>query len=417
MNPAPASTNTPPGIANVSPRIDLIDALRGFALFGILLVHCGQWFAAAQLPRQVYEAQGGGVGNGISQTVIGIFFDGKFYTFFSFLFGLSFALMLTRSTDSPGRFYGRFAWRLVVLGGIGLLHHMLWRGDILSIYALVGFALLPFGRLSNRVVLVVGLLLVTNVPTRIQVAYDTYLAPPKPKKPDSDNGDKEVVAYYKVVKEGNLRTLAGFNLAAFGEKMRFQVESGRIYITLGFFLLGLYAGRRQLFQQFSRHKAWFRQRCRFTGFAVLALTAIGVGLLAVFGNTKQPPAWAMTVFNVLYDLQSTCLTLFYITGLSLLWQRPFWQKTVTALASVGKVALSSYVGQSVVGTFLFFGYGLGLIGEIPLWQAALLTFPIFAAQIFLSRLWLKKFRYGPLEWLWRSATYLRVQPLRHTVSE
>jgi uncharacterized protein len=111
-------------------------------------------------------------------------------------------------------------------------------------------------------------------------------------------------------------------------------------------------------------------------------------------------------------VQCALLTLFYITAFTLLFQRRSWQWTVGPLASVGKMGLTSYVLQTIIGTFLFFGYGLGLLTKIDLWQAALVTIPIFVVQVVFAQFWLARFRYGPLEWLWRSLTYLRAQPIR-----
>lgn len=415
MNPAfsPATASAPdvPGKQN---RIQVVDALRGIALFGILLVHCAQWFTAGPIPGSVYQAHASGLANGIAQGITGILFDGKFYTFFSFLFGLSFALMMTRSQEAPGVFYRRFAWRLVILGGIGLAHHLLWRGDILSIYAILGFLMLPFGRLSNKAVLVIALLLVANVPNRLRMVYETYISPPAKTDPKQQQKtfDQDAQAYYKVLTQGSQLDLMRFNARAFDDKMQFQVDSGRIYVTLGFFLLGLYAGRRQLFQQLASHKRWFRRLTRFSGYSVLGIIAIGLALFAIFGSDKAPPAWAIQFFNILYDLQSALLTIFYIAGFTLLFQRRSWQWTIHPLASVGKMGLTSYVFQTIIGTYLFFGFGLALLDKTAVWQATLITIPIYLAQVLFSRFWLARFRYGPLEWLWRSLTYLRIQPMR-----
>lgn len=407
-------TLSPTVAATRAPRIETVDALRGAALFGILLVHAAQWFAAGPLPGSVYGAHASGVGNTITQTIVGIFFDGKFYTFFSFLFGLSFALMLTRSTDSPGRFYARFAWRLVILGAIGLLHHAQWRGDILSIYAMLGFLMLPFGRLSNRVVLIVGLLLVANLPNRVQSVYNAIATAPAKAQAGQppQNFEKEAQAYYDLLTKGSYAALVESNLNAFDDKMQFQIDSGRIYITLGFFLLGLYAGRRRLFQKIGENKRLFRQLTRSCGFGVLAIILLFLTAIAIIGQNNQPPKAIDLTLGFLYDVGNSALTIFYITGLTLLFQRANWQKIVRPLASVGKMALTSYILQTVIGCLLFFGYGLGLLGKTELWQAALLTFPILFVQILFSQWWLARFRYGPLEWLWRSLTYGKAQPMR-----
>ncbi|RYF69464.1 MAG: DUF418 domain-containing protein, partial [Cytophagaceae bacterium] len=372
------------------------------------------WYTAGSIPGTVYQAQAGGVANGVSQAITGIFFDGKFYTFFSFLFGLSFALMMTRSQEPSGVFYRRFAWRLIVLGIIGYLHHLLWRGDILSIYAMLGFLMLPFGKVSNNVVLVVALLLVANVPSRIRTVYETVVSPPAKKDPKQEQKtyEQDAKTYYDVLTKGSQTDLMRFNANAFGVKMRFQVDSGRIYVTLGFFLLGLYAGRRRLFQQLTENKRWFRRTTRFAGFSVLGITAFGLGLFALFGSDKTPPAWVMQTVTILFDLQSALLTIFYIAGFSLLFQRRSWQWTIGPLAAVGKMGLTSYVAQTLIGTYLFFGFGFDLLDKTDVWQATLITIPIFVVQVLFGQFWLARFRYGPLEWVWRSLTYLRLQPMR-----
>ncbi len=412
MNSVLHSTPIQPPAASIKvDRIQVVDALRGFALFGIFLVHCAQWFAAGALPDSVYQAHAGGVGNGVAQTIIGIFFDGKFFTFFSFLFGLSFALMLTRSSEPSRVFYGRFAWRLVILGAIGFLHHLQWRGDILSIFAMLGFVMLPFGRVSTKVVLIVGLLLVANLPIRVRTIYETYVNPPAPTQ-SQPSFEQDAQTYYKVVKQGSYADMANFNVNAFDDKMRFQFDSGRIYVTLGFFLLGLYAGRRRLFQQLDNNRPFFRKLTKYSGFTVLGITAVGIGLFVVYGGEQRPPKSVELFFAALFDIHSALMTVFYVSGLTLLFQRRSWQNVVTPLASVGKMGLTSYVLQTILGTTIFFGYGFGLLGEIDLWQAALLTVPIFLAQVLFSRWWLFWFQYGPLEWLWRSLTYLKAQPMR-----
>lgn len=395
-------------------RIQVVDALRGVALFGILLVHCAQWFSAGPLPDTIYQKHASGLGNGIAQTIVGIFFDGKFYTFFSFLFGLSFALMLTRNQDSPGVFYRRFAWRLIILGIIGFLHHLMWRGDILSIYAMLGFAMLLLSRASNKVILAVAILLVMNLPTRLTRVYNDFISPPAKSQPQPEQKrfEQEAKTYYDVLKHGSYKDLVTFNFNAFDDKMQFQVESGRLYITLGFFLLGLYAGRRRLFQQLAENRTFFRKLTRFSGFTVLGITAVGGALIAVYGNTQQPPKAIEMLFMALFDVHSALMTVFYIAGLTLLFQKNSWQWIASPLASVGKMALTSYILQTAIGTALFFGFGLSLLAEVDLWVAALTTIPIFMAQVLFSRIWLAHFRYGPLEWLWRSLTYFKMQPMR-----
>ncbi|RYC71602.1 DUF418 domain-containing protein [Spirosoma sordidisoli] len=404
--PAPVSKPT---------RIQVVDALRGFALLGILIAHVSVWFDGGPLPGSVYQINSQGAANMVAQTFVGIFISGKFYTFFSFLFGLSFALMLTRSTDSDGTFLRRFAWRLLILGAIGFLHHLHWRGDILSIYAMLGFGMLLFRNVPTRWVLVAAILLVLNVPAQIRNNYNQFMAP-QPTKAQNEQRQKEdeklVEANYKVIKQGTYAEVVRVNLSEFKTKMQFQFESGRIYITLGFFLLGLYAGRRRLFQQLGEYRPFFRRLTKYTGLLVLGIILLFVAAILTIGPNNQPPKVIEVIFGFLFDLGNAALTVFYISGLTLLFQRLSWQRVVSPLAAVGKMALTNYILQSVIGTLLFYGYGLGLIGEIGTAMVLLLTIPVFLAQVLFSQFWLSRFHYGPLEWLWRSLTYLKPQPMQ-----
>lgn len=407
----------PPQAATVerAARIQVVDALRGFALLGILVAHLSAWFDGGPLPDSVQQINANHPIDTVVQTFVGIFVSGKFYTFFSFLFGLSFALMMTRSEVSDRLFLRRFAWRLLILGAIGFLHHLHWRGDILSIYAIVGFFMLPFRHAPLRLVLVMAIMLILNMPVRLRNTYNDFFVTP-PTKAQNEQRQKafssEVAANYQVIKHGSYVDMARVNLREFKTKMDFQFDSGRIYITLGFFLLGLYAGRRRLFQQLTEHRALFRKLTRYCGVGVLAIIGLFAVAIITIGPNNQPPKAIDIIFSFLFDLGNGALTVFYIAGLTLLLQRVWWQGVASSLAAVGKMALTNYVLQSIIGTLIFYGYGLNLIGEIDTATCFALTVPIFLVQILISRFWLAQFRYGPLEWLWRSLTYLSVQPMR-----
>ena len=420
MNSSPAPLPASSPALPATDRIATVDALRGFALFGILLVHCGNGFTTAGLPESFFTATRTGTANETVGFISGVLLDGKFFTFFSFLFGLSFALMLTRSTDSARAFYGRFAWRLVVLGAIGFLHHLWWPGDILSIYAILGFALLALSPLPNRWVLILAVLLTLNTPGRMYQAYSeatkTTVKPNKKQeeakqKQEQAKQKQETEAYYKVLTNSTFSERIQFNLGAFETKMRFQVESGRLAVTLGFFLFGLYAGRRKLYQRLAENRRFFRRAALFTGLTTIGVFLPALVIFLLFNKDPQPPQWAIWVFQTIFDVFNTALTLFYITGLTVLFQRARWQTVVGPLASVGKMALTNYVLQTIIGGLIFFGYGLGLISTLQLWQCILLAFPILGLQIVFSQWWLARFRFGPLEWFWRSLTYFKAQPM------
>jgi uncharacterized protein len=397
---------------NPNSRIPLIDGLRGFALLGIILAHYGGWHSGWSLPQEVYTPYQSDTLSQIVQVFDGIFVTGKFFAFFSFLFGVSFGLMLLRTTENKGKFLLRFAWRLTILGIIGLLHHLHWRGDILSIYAIAGFGLLLFANASNRLILIVGILLVLNIPARLQDAYMAFT------KMDTgamwgqifdEPGNKR---YLQLIREGNYLPFVLDNLAAFSKKMQFQLLSGRIYITFGFFLLGFWFARKHLLQNFDNERPFFKKILIYTLVIVLVLVAVAVAIQVsgVFNNNTQPPLWLNALFSTLFDLLNAATVLFYVAGISFLFSKKSWHNVLTSMAVIGKMALTSYLTQTLLGWFIFFGFGFDLLGRVSPAIGYFIGIGVFLGQIGFSKFWLSRFHYGLVEWGWRSLTYLKIQP-------
>ena len=396
--------------AGLNERIEVVDVLRGFALFGILFTHISMQFMAGRLPEPVIQSMTSHPIDQVIMALSGIFFQGKFYTIFSFLFGLSFALQLTGAARRDSNFLVRYGWRLLILGTIGLLHHIHWRGDILSIYAVLGFAMLPFRNISDKWLVVVALLLVLNVPARLTEGYRALTAPSASPAQRNDAGEATAKQYYDLIKHGSYGQNLRENFYAFREKMAFQLDSGRLYITLGFFLLGLYAGRRRFFESFATHQSFFRKVCRYSGFATLALIVVALLLFLVLRLPEN--GYTRLLGGFIFDTANTALTLFYLAGVTLLFGKPNWAKKLAGLAPVGRLGLTNYLLQTVVGLVLFQGYGFNLMGEIGVALSTTLAFPVFFLQVQYSKWWLSRFRYGPFEWLWRSGTHLQWQPFK-----
>lgn len=397
---------------NLNSRIPLVDGLRGFALLGIILAHYGGWHSGWSLPQEVYTPYQSDTLSQIVQVFDGIFVTGKFFAFFSFLFGVSFGLMLLRTTENKGKFLLRFAWRLTILGIIGLLHHLHWRGDILSIYAIAGFGLLLFANASNRLILIVGILLVLNIPARLQDAYMAFT------KMDTgamwgqifdEPGNKR---YLQLIREGNYLPFVLDNLAAFSKKMQFQLLSGRLYITFGFFLLGFWFARKHLLQNFDNERPFFKKILIYTLVIVLILVAVAVAIQVsgVFNNNTQPPLWLNALFSTLFDLLNAATVLFYVAGISFLFSKKSWYNILESMAVIGKMALTSYLTQTLLGWFIFFGFGFDLLGRVSPAIGYFIGIGVFLGQIGFSKFWLSRFHYGPVEWGWRSLTYLKIQP-------
>jgi uncharacterized protein len=391
-------------------RIETIDILRGFTLFGIIIIHMTEQYYAGMMPEGV------GVSSTFDKVVGGLatfFIMGKFFMIFSFLFGLSFYLQFSK-TDSG--FLGRFAWRLLLLGIIGLIHHLHYRGDILTIYALLGFFLLGFNRLSDKALLITGIVLTLNVPTILLRSYAVITGY------DLNslfNTDPQILQqYFETIKHGSYFEILKANFFDFNDKMMFQIWSGRLFITPGLFLLGVYTGRKKFFENIPSLIKPIQKSIKYSLRAILGCIILA---LAFFGGAaalkiQTSDAANILVGGTLFDFLNTALAIIYVAGVILLVRKEKWQRVLYHLYPVGRMGLTTYLMQTLFGTLIFFSYGLGLVAEIGSALCALLALGLFVVQIFFAKFWFRHFLYGPVEWLWRSLTYLKVQPMTKSIT-
>jgi uncharacterized protein len=394
-------------LAKKSNRIEVIDVLRGFTLLGIILVHFTEQYYAGQPPK-VHENYGAhNLADMIVLGFIGIFISGKFFMIFSFLFGMSFFIQLDKSDDSPA-FLFRFAWRLIVLFIIGLGHHLHYRGDILTIYAVLGFGLLLCYKLPDKFLLVLALLLVFDTPAILQRTFDILLSNSASPFPIGD--EKELEIYYSTLKSGSYLDMLRANFYEFKSKFDFQILSGRLYITMGLFLLGLYAGRKKVFENIPFFKKLIR-----LGLWMLLGCVVFAGLLALIifvAKVEMSQAVQFLLGGTVYDVFNIALAAIYVGLIVTAFQREKWHRRLMNFYEVGRMGLTSYLMQALIGTWLLFSYGLALLGNFGASVWAAISLIVFALQIVFSKWWLGRFQYGPAEWLWRSLTYFKEWPLK-----
>ena len=405
----------PPPTTN-SNRIVFLDVLRGFTLLGIGLIHMAEQYYAGAPPQSHQNFQVQFLGDEIASSVVGFLISGKFYMIFSFLFGLSFYLQL-KSSDGSFKYSWRFVWRLIILLLMGVVHHLHYRGDILTIYALLGFFLVIGNRLPDKAILIIGLLLMFNIPSVMSRALDVLQYDPAIKV-DPFAGfmgdDKANEVYYNTLKNGSYLDILKANWNEHNTKMQFQILSGRLYITAGLFLLGLYVGRKRVFDNFFENKALFKRGLKLSLWLLLACVLVGAAFFGVFALLKieLPMQHQFLVGGFLLDVFYAAQALLYCCGLALLFHNPNWQSRLMVFYYVGRMGLTTYLLQTVFGILIFFGIGLGLLGEIGALTTIGLSLAFFAIQVFFSRWWFKHFQYGFFEWLWRSATWFKIQQLK-----
>jgi uncharacterized protein len=397
-------------------RIEFIDVLRGFTLLGIGIIHMVEQYYAGPHPSSHQNFAVKFLGDEIVSGIAGILISGKFFMIFSFLFGLSFFLQL-QSSDGSFRFTLRFLWRLAVLFLIGFIHHLHYRGDILTIYAVLGLVLLATYKLPDRFILILGLLLTLNVPAMVARAADWAQYDPARKEDPMDaimGDDKANEVYFNTLKSSSYIEIMKANFNEFAFKARFQLESGRIYITAGLFLMGLYAGRKKLFENIADKGPIFKKGIKASAWAILASVVFGA---VAFGGAQLlqielpgPAQWLMG--GVVMDVFNTSLAVIYSCALALLFQKEKWQKRLIAFYFVGRMGLTTYLLQTALGVIVFFGIGFGLLGDVGATLSAGISIVFFLLQVQFSKWWLSRFKFGLFEWLWRSLTWLRLQPIK-----
>jgi uncharacterized protein len=396
-------------------RIAYLDVLRGFTLMGIGLIHMVEQYFAGAPPQAHQNFNALSLGDQIAAGVVGILISGKFFMIFSFLFGLSFYLQL-KSGPGGWRSSLRFVWRLILLLIIGFIHHLHYRGDILTIYALLGLTLVVAERLPEKVILIVGLLLMLNIPSVVLRAIDVIQYDPNVAVDPFagfNGNDKANQTYYDTLKSGSYWAILKANADEHATKMNFQILSGRLYITAGLFLLGLYAGKKKVFDCFWDNQFLFKKGLRFSLWTMLICLVAGAAFFGGFALAKieLPMQHQFLVGGFLMDAFNAAHALLYITALALLFFKPTWQNRVLVFYPVGRMGLTTYLMQTAFGVLIFFGIGLGLLGEIGAMTSVGLSLLFFISQVFFSRWWFTHFQFGVFEWLWRSATRFEIQPL------
>jgi uncharacterized protein len=382
-------------------RIEFVDILRGLALLGILVENLFSYSGQAyRLEAYADPLQRAAV------AAVKFLLEAKSYSLLAFLFGWGTAVLMRR--EPHGRpFTFLYLRRLFVLLAFGLLHATcIWFGDILVLYAILGLVLLLFRRRSTKTILIAAgcsllLSIVLQVPGEGMQAWRAWYA----SVTDPLRSQAYPESWY----------VSGSYLQATQRRIQDWVAANSwlpYYVgnVLGMLLLGLFVGKRRLFLHIDRQPGMLRK-------TLWAGLAVGVPLNLVFVFVQLEPR---LVPGVYYDLVrvgartigAPALMLFYVSAVALLVQRAAWRRRLAPVASVGRASLSNYLVQSILCTGLFYGYGLGLYGQIGPLLGLVLAVIIYLVQVRISEGWFERYRFGPLEWVWRSVTYGRRLPLR-----
>lgn len=398
-------------------RIELVDILRGFAIFGILLVNMA-WFNSPVYLFVLDTQWWTGTADRITAWLIRFFAEGKFYSLFSFLFGLGLTLQMTRIGSRGTRFAPLYRRRLFVLLLIGLAHaFLLSAGDILVAYALLGFLLLLFRNRKPKTLIIWAVICLVIPVLFMGLGFVSIeLGRSISQAASIDAAFAEAAANYRALTEQSLQV---YSQGTFAEIMTQRMKDlefmyfGLIFYApniFALFLLGMYIGRRGILQNIPPHFPFIRWILWWG----LGLGILGNSVFVIAREFSNPsvPSLLSFVSTTAIAVGAPAFCFFYVACVIVLTQHAIWKKRLSPLAAVGRTAVSNYLFQSLVCTTLFYSYGLGLYGKVGPAVGLLLTIAIFVLQVFLSRQWLRRFQFGPVEWLWRSLTYGKRQPMR-----
>lgn len=387
------------------PRYELVDALRGFALCGVLLANLSSFSLYAYLPADARAALASADFDAAANVALEWLLHHKAVTVFAILFGFGFATQLERA-QAAGLGLRPYLRRMAVLLAIGALHTLFWWGDILLVYALGGLLLPLFRRCPDRWLPWLGFAIALPVTALLRTWFSAHAAawPASPPQVLRAAGEALASPSLPVALDGNLALLHWW--APIGVPML-------VAFSLGRFLLGVWAARRGLLQAPAANRALLLRILAWTlpsGLAATALQSSMARLRAAWPWLAGD--WGAPLANVIAFAGPLLLGIAFGIAFVLLYLRAGWQRWLRRFAPAGRMALTHYLVQTLACSAVFYGYGLGLgpwYGT-PAWFLAWVA--LFGAQLLASGWWLARYRYGPVEWLWRSLTWGRRPPMR-----
>jgi uncharacterized protein len=406
-------------------RVEVIDVLRGFALFGVLLANALWYFSGfadlsakdiLQLPANVLDA---------AVFELELFFvSNKFISIFSFLFGMGFALQMRRAEERQAPVKHVYVRRMLWLFALGIAHSLLaFYGDVLHLYAVLGLLLVGWVARSESTLIGWGLAFAVVAPVAVRGLLWGLSA--------LTQGAIDAEAAFEARRDVAIADHAAFAGSSYADMLRANaidlwtrlstdVALTTALASFGKFLLGVWAGRTGLLQRASSLEngggdepavGWMRRG--LIGGLVIGVACEGVIVADAAFPALDGNSWgARLAETALWHTGVLALATSYVCGIVLLFRRPDWNRTLSFLAPVGRMALTNYLGQSIACIVIFYGVGLGWYGRVGPTAILAISVLVFVAQAAASAWWLRRFQYGPAEWAWRSLTYGRRQPFR-----
>ncbi|MCD5415189.1 MAG: DUF418 domain-containing protein [Clostridiales bacterium] len=392
--PAPISSNQ---------RIEIIDIIRGFALFGVLIANMSLFKSLALFfPKSPLEYES--VANMWHAWGLTLFVQGRFFVIFSFLFGLGFYIFMNRAETKGFKVSKLFSRRMLGLLVMGFLHlAFIWTGDILLAYSIAGLFMMSLRKKSSKsiikwiVILFVVAIIFMSIVHSMQYINQTF-----------NSVNPEALASWKQNVHDSMASGTYLQILS----MRFKNEMlvaliiilpYIVTIVMPLFLMGFYVGKKRYFERVPELLLGFKKIWRISSLLGV-LGSIALVLLEI--HTFHYSSLIMIIsLSLLRYFSGIIVGTFYITSLVLLFNNKKLAKLINGFSHIGKMALTSYLMQSFICVLIFYGFGLGFFGKVSLIEGTIISLVILIIQVYASKLWLNYYKYGPFEWLWRMFTY------------
>lgn len=402
-------------------RIEILDALRGFALLGVILIHMIQHFGINSTPSDYgimhFEALDSAI-RWFSYNII----MGKFINIFAFLFGMSFFIQMDRAKKKDIDFTWRFVWRMILLFIMGVLSHSFFNIEIISVYAVFGLLMLLLDKFSNVTLIVLAAILLLGVPRIFQVISHNQELQTNVSNIEKESSEATVEptipdhlaepSFINTAKHNYKERLSG--------KLNYQFGYiGRGFVTLALFILGLIVGRIRFFENLYVNHSLNKKLFYYFLAGLLIITFVqyilpSQNIRIFFRAEGEYLSSSLVLAQTLNDISLVLFTGVLTMGFILLYHNPVYRRRLDVLSPYGRTALTNYLMQGVIGAVLFAPWALGsYFGRWGLTSLFILGIIIYILQIIFSKLWLEHYLYGPLEWLWRSGTYMKLQPFKN----
>jgi uncharacterized protein len=379
-------------------RIEIVDALRGFAILCIILLHNMEHFEFYYVPKQFPEWL-----QTLDKNILNsayFLFGGKAYAIFALLFGFSFYIQNDNQQKKGKDFRGRFLWRLFLLLVFGFINTAFYQGDILTLYAFLGLTLIPVCNLSNKTVFIIATILLLQPMECLKYCYILF-NPTFVPKPNLSESYYAAIAQY--MNNGSFWDYIKGNVTlGKAASLLWSWENGRFFQAPALFMYGLLLGRKQLFAYNESSTLFWKKGLKIAILLFIPLFAV-LRYLPDFVNNRYLCARLQVIVS---SWSNFAFMVILVASFVLLFHREIANKVLSKLIPFGKMGLTNYVLQSIVGSTLYYKYGFGLYQYTGATVCLIIGVLLFVMNVVFCNWWLQQHDKGPLEYIWHKLTWI-----------